>query len=281
MTTHARQRSQKATRLKQGRQPAQQPRTPRSTQQAGRTDGGGATAQGDGAQRRTGVRASAGRRVPSRSRASGRGWIKIAAIVGTAVLVLGIIYTLSQRGASGTAGQSGRFAYAVGSPGPGAAAPAIRLPSTAGGTFDLAGMRGKTVLLYFQEGLTCQPCWDQLKDIDKRMGEFRALGIDAVVGVTTDSLPEIKQKVDSEGISSPVLSDPQLAVSRAYSANQYGMMGTSRDGHSFVLVGPDGRIRWRADYGGPPNYTMFVPVSDLLADLRAGIKPASGTGTAG
>jgi hypothetical protein len=48
------------------------------------------------------------------------------------------------------------------------------------------------------------------------------------------------------------------------------MMGSSRDGHSFVLIGPDGRIRWRADYGGAPDYTMYVPVANLLADLRKG-----------
>ncbi|MDQ2706498.1 MAG: hypothetical protein M3Z25_02170 [Actinomycetota bacterium] len=48
------------------------------------------------------------------------------------------------------------------------------------------------------------------------------------------------------------------------------MMGTSRDGHSFILVGPDGRIQWRADYGGAPNYTMYVPLDQLAADLRAG-----------
>ncbi len=45
--------------------------------------------------------------------------------------------------------------------------------------------------------------------------------------------------------------------------NQFGMMGDSRDGHSLVLIGPDGEILWRADYGGAPNYTMFVPVPCL------------------
>jgi hypothetical protein len=53
------------------------------------------------------------------------------------------------------------------------------------------------------------------------------------------------------------------------------MMGTSRDGHSFIVVGPDGLIRWRADYGGAPDYTMYVPSQSLLADLRAGL--AGGT----
>ena len=46
-------------------------------------------------------------------------------------------------------------------------------------------------------------------------------------------------------------------------------MGDSRDGHSFILVGPDGRIQWRADYGGAPAYTMYLPTDKLLTDLRA------------
>ena len=77
----------------------------------------------------------------------------------------------------------------------------------------------------------------------------------------------IGRKAADERLATPVLSDPDLAVSRAYDANQYGMMGDMRDGHSFVLVGPDGAIRWRADYGGAPKYTMFLPTDKMLADL--------------
>ena len=40
---------------------------------------------------------------------------------------------------------------------------------------------------------------------------------------------------------------------------------------SVRAVGPDGVIRWRADYGGAPDFTMFVPVPSLLADLKAGL----------
>ncbi len=167
---------------------------------------------------------------------------------------------------------AGQYRFAVGSPGPGAQAPPIRLASTQGGTFDLASMQGRTVLLYFQEGLTCQPCWDQLKDIDDNMAQFKALGIDQVVSITTDPIGQIQQKVTDEGITSAVLSDPRLAVSRTYAANSYGMMGDSRDGHSFIVVDTDGRILWRADYGGSPDFTMFVPVPNLVADIRQGLK---------
>lgn len=198
--------------------------------------------------------------------------VMVAIIVGAAIIVLAVVFYLNNAVSSS---QAGKYAFQVGSPGRGEQAPSITLPSTAGGTFDLASMRGKTVLLYFQEGLTCQPCWDQLKDIQSQSSDFHALGIETIVSITTDPLDALKQKVADQGLTLPVLSDPGLVVSRAYSANGYGMMGGSRDGHSFIVVGPDGRIRWRADYGGAPNYTMYLPVPSLLADMRTGLSRSS------
>ena len=170
---------------------------------------------------------------------------------------------------------AGQYAYQVGKPGPGEMAPPIRLPTTRGTTFDLADLRGKTVLMYFQEGIMCQPCWDQLKDIENNFSKFRAVGIDTLVSITTDPIDLLKEKVANERLLMPIGSDPDLAVSRAYTANSYGMMGQDRDGHTFIVVGPDGRIRWRADYGGAPKYTMYVPIPDLLADMSRGLKEAA------
>jgi peroxiredoxin Q/BCP len=174
---------------------------------------------------------------------------------------------------SGSTAGGAAKSYQVGSPGIGANAPDFALASSAGGTLRLSSLRGKTVLLYFQEGLTCQPCWDQMAGLEKAAGQVKAAGIDEVVSITTDPADLIAQKTRDMALATPVLSDPGLAVSKVYNANSYGMMGDSRDGHTFVLVGPDGVIRWRADYGGAPKYTMFVPVDALLADLRAGAKP--------
>ena len=188
------------------------------------------------------------------------------------MLLLGIIYFVNATNSPATsANQTNSYPFAVGAPGPGEQAPAIRLSSTDGQTFDLAALRGKTVLLFFQEGIACEPCWTQIKDIESQFSQFRALGIDAMVSITTDPLDALKQKVADEGLSTPILSDSSFSVSQAYNANQYGMMQGSSDGHSFLAVGPDGRIRWRADYGGSPNYTMYVPISTLLANMKEGL----------
>lgn len=118
----------------------------------------------------------------------------------------------------------------------------------------------------------CQPCWDQARDIATHFSRFTSLGIDTAVTITTDPIDVLKQRTDDLALPFPVLSDPDLAVSSAYHANDYGMMGRHSDGHTFIVVGPDGRIRWRADYGGAPNYTMYVPIENLTADMRRGLR---------
>lgn len=164
--------------------------------------------------------------------------------------------------------------YVVASPGPGAPAPPVNLPTTSGSTFNLAAYRGQRVLLYFQEGVTCQPCWTQLQAIDTDLGAFHALGITQVASIAIDPASALTEMANSNTITTPVLADSTGVVSNAYHANSYGMMGTSEDGHSFVLVGRTGRILWRGDFGGAPNYTMYVPVKNLLSDLQAGLAHA-------
>lgn len=214
-------------------------------------------------------------RGPTKNRPGGRPHLTRNAAILTvaAVLVLFGIYLVSRPDdttAKGS-GKAGAYAFQVGDPGTGKPAPSVKLTATDGSTFDLAAHQGKNTLLYFQEGVGCQPCWDQIVDIQKHRSQFHALGIDDIVTITGDPTSALRQKAADGGITIPVLSDPDLAVSRTYDANHYGMMGDSTDGHTFVLVGPDGQIRWRADYGGAPDYTMYVPVSNLVADMRKGI----------
>nr|WP_024127488.1 peroxiredoxin family protein [Streptomyces sp. F12]AHE40224.1 Alkyl hydroperoxide reductase/ Thiol specific antioxidant/ Mal allergen [Streptomyces sp. F12] len=195
-------------------------------------------------------------------------WIISSAVAVIALVVLYAVFSTSPAKNTSSSGTS----YDVGSPGIGKTAPAFTLAASTGKQVSLSDFRGKNVLLYFQEGLTCQPCWDQMTALEKSAAKVRAAGVDQVVSITTDPADLITRKTHDMSLTTPVLSDPGLKVSKEYGANQYGMMGTSRDGHSFLLVGPDGTIRWRADYGGAPDYTMYVAVDKLLADLKAGVK---------
>lgn len=207
----------------------------------------------------------------------------VAGVLAAAVVGLAVIFALSTGGGSSGSSQakgqgpsgtepSGKYPYAVGNPGPGRPAPPLRLSSTNGATWDLQDQRGKTTLLYFQEGLGCQPCWDQIKDLERDPAKLKALGIDQMVSITGNELDDLQLKADDEGLKTHVLADPGLQQSAAWEANKYGMMGDSANGHSFIVVGPEGTIQHRADYGGPPQFTMYVPVTDLVADLRAGLR---------
>ncbi|MBC9725000.1 peroxiredoxin [Streptomyces sp. TRM68367] len=192
--------------------------------------------------------------------------LRVTALVAAVVMaVTAGLYVIFRQ-----AEQAPAAGYDVGSPGIGQTAPGFTLASSAGGTESLADHRGETVLLYFQEGLGCQPCWDQITDLEKAEKKVKAAGVDSMLSITTDPAGLVERKVKDDGITTPVLSDPDLKVSKTYTTNEYGMMGTSKNGHSFILVGPDGTIQWRADYGGAPDYTMYVAVDKLLADLNAG-----------
>lgn len=192
----------------------------------------------------------------------------VAAVLAVVLLGLYLTYSKGSSGASSALGTTPASDFQVGKPGVGAIAPSIALAATTG-PVQLADYRGKSVLVYFQEGIGCQPCWNQLRDLEARKADLAAAGVDEIVTVTTDPVELLARKAADEGLTTPVLSDPDLSVSRRYETNNFGMMGDSRNGHSFVLVDPDGKITWRADYGGAPKYTMFVPVNRLLADLKA------------
>lgn len=227
-----------------------------------------------GGERRSGKR-TPGQRAGGGRRQTGRRRGRTASLVMLAIAGLAVIFLVNNSGGDKSEGGAGEYRFQVGDPGPGSQAPRMKLPSTGGEVFDLASLKGKKVLLYFQEGLMCQPCWDQIVDIEKQFPKFTELGIEQIVSITTDPVDDLRRKVQDEGISTPILSDPDLRVSRTYKANLYGMMGSSMNGHTFVLVDEQGVIGWRADYGGAPDNYMYIPVSNLLADMRAGLASQS------
>lgn len=98
--------------------------------------------------------------------------VTVAVVV---LVAVGALYLVYRSGNSGAASGGGGRAvpYQVGRPGIGTTAPGFDLASSTGGRLSLASLRGKTVLLYFQEGLTCQPCWDQIRDLERAKAKVK------------------------------------------------------------------------------------------------------------
>jgi peroxiredoxin len=70
------------------------------------------------------------------------------------------------------------------------------------------------------------------------------------------------------GIAIPMLTDPDHRVSEAYGVLEWAV-ASGEPGHTFVLVGVDGRIAWIQDYGAPQNRgVMYVDPEEIAAELE-------------
>jgi len=147
--------------------------------------------------------------------------------------------------------------------GVGSVAPDFTLPATNGATFTLSAYRGKSnVLLLLDEGLSCQPCLQQMHDLDGLNSQFNGMNV-FVVSITPDNLGQLQSWASSYGPQyGLVLSDAIQVVFNLY--HPVGAGGTMMT-HTFILVNTSGVIVWRQDYG--PS-TMYVQNSEIMAEVK-------------
>lgn len=172
-----------------------------------------------------------------------RGWAALAAVAAAA----GGLLLLASRG--GPPDAVGR------------AAPPFTLQSTDGRIVSLSDFRGRDVLLYFNEGVGCDVCFDQLAQIE-RAGVLDGSGV-TVLPIVVNDVDAVRDQLERFGIRAPYLVDPEKETSRAYETLG---MGHHADlpGHSFVLVDGQGRVAWRGDYPG-----MWVEPDELARAVEA------------
>lgn len=145
------------------------------------------------------------------------------------------------------------------SPGVAGPAPGFSLASTGGGEVSLADYRGKSVLLFFNEGVGCDICFNQTAALEADPA-FAESGL-TLLPIAMNEAGAVQSELDRFGLRTPYLIDPDGSVSDAYDTLGRGMHA-NLPGHTFVLVGPDGQMRWRGDYPG-----MWVEPSELLAKM--------------
>ena len=90
-----------------------------------------------------------------------------------------------------------------------------------------------------------------------------------LVSIAFDPPSEQLQAIEEFGITGvPMLVDADHKVSEDYDVLQWAV-GTGEPGHTFILVGSDGRIKWIRDYGAPENGgLMYVPLEDLVDQIQ-------------
>lgn len=80
-------------------------------------------------------------------------------------------------------------------------APALDLPLVGGGRFDLAAAKPQQfTLVVVYRGVHCPQCKKQLSELDSRLGELRAVGVDEVVAVSGDELERAERAVREWGL---------------------------------------------------------------------------------
>lgn len=97
---------------------------------------------------------------------------------------------------------------------------------------------------------------------------FQALGVQ-LLAISPDPVQAWAEEDAAFGIDAPTLSDAGNEVANAYGVMRWGMP-SGEPGHTFVLVGADGRVDWIRDYGAPEHGgLMYVSPRQLVPQVAA------------
>lgn len=126
----------------------------------------------------------------------------------------------------------------------GQTAPDFTLDDQDGNPVTLSGLRGQPVVLYFYPRASTPGCTTQACSIRDNSGEYARFDA-RVVGVSPDSVEDIKAFAENESLPFTLLADPDHKVTETYGAwgerSMYGnkFMGVIR---STWLIDPEGKV---------------------------------------
>ncbi len=123
-------------------------------------------------------------------------------------------------------------------------APAFSLPDADGNTVNLSDYRGRKVIVYFYPAASTPGCTKEACDFRDNLGELSGAGLD-VVGISPDKPAKLAKFRDAQGLTFPLLSDPDKQVLVAWGAFGEKMMyGKTVQGviRSTFVVDEQGKI---------------------------------------
>jgi len=143
-------------------------------------------------------------------------------------------------------------------------APDFTLPDADGKQVSLASFRGRRVIVYFYPAASTPGCTKQACDFRDSLAELNDAGLD-VLGISPDKPAKLVKFRDNEGLTFPLLSDPDRVVLGAYGAfGEKTLYGKKTVGviRSTFVVDADGKIE-KALY----NVKATGHVAKLIRDL--------------
>lgn len=145
-------------------------------------------------------------------------------------------------------------------------APDFTLESYDGKKVTLSSLRGKNVVLFFNEGIMCYPaCWNQIVAFgkDKEFGTKNTV----VLNINVDPKPDWAGAVKKmpELAAGTVLLDIQRSVSSAYGVLtvESSMHRGQFPGHSYIIINKDGIVKFVWD-----DPQMAVRNKEILAEIE-------------
>ena len=123
-------------------------------------------------------------------------------------------------------------------------APAFSLPDADGNTVTLSDFTGRKVIVYFYPAASTPGCTKQACDGRDSLAELNDAGLD-VIGISPDKPEKLAKFRDAEGLTFPLLSDPEKKVLTAWGAfGEKSMYGKTVQGviRSTFLVDEKGVI---------------------------------------
>ncbi|MBB5165435.1 thioredoxin-dependent thiol peroxidase [Mycobacterium sp. AZCC_0083] len=123
-------------------------------------------------------------------------------------------------------------------------APAFSLPDADGNTVKLSDFKGRKVIVYFYPAASTPGCTKQACDFRDSLAPLNEAGLD-VIGISPDKPAKLAKFRDTEGLTFPLLSDPDREVLTVWGAfGEKTMYGKTVQGviRSTFVVDEKGKI---------------------------------------
>lgn len=148
----------------------------------------------------------------------------------------------------------------------GQVAPTWSLPIASGGMLSSADLKDENVLLYISAGTGCGPCVTQVGEIERFPDRLKELNV-RLVPIMPDEPSQVVEAAATFKITTPILADTDLKVSKAFDTITAGGHMGGLPNHTFILVDRKGVVRWRKDYP-----SMQAGAQEVFGEIEAALK---------